>query len=216
MATAADGVIGSLLLIGAGGHAQSCIDVIEREGRFVIAGLVGLPHEVGNSVLGYRVIGSDADLPTLRQRHEFALVTIGQIKTATPRIAAYAQLLALGFALPALVSPGAWVSPHAHVGAGSIVMHGAVVNAGAVVGDNCIINSRALVEHGTVIGSHCHIATGALVNGDVTIGERTFIGSGAVIREGLVIGNDCVIGMGTLVHSGCGDGARLPANGASA
>ena len=27
-----------LLLVGAGGHARACIDVIELEGRFVIAG----------------------------------------------------------------------------------------------------------------------------------------------------------------------------------
>lgn len=204
----------SILLIGAGGHAQACIDVIEREGRFAIAGLVGLPQETGGILLGHKVIGSDADLPELRQRHAFALVTIGQIKTPMPRTAAFGQLLALGFELPVIVSPGAWVSPHARVGNGSIVMHGAIVNAGAVIGDNCIINSRALVEHGSVVGSHCHIATGALVNGDVIIGERTFVGSGAVIREGLSVGSDCVIAMGALVHIACGDGMRLPAKGA--
>ena len=55
----------TILLIGAGGHARACIDVIEQEGRFNIAGLVGLPHEVGSRVLGYPVLGSDIELPDL-------------------------------------------------------------------------------------------------------------------------------------------------------
>jgi hypothetical protein len=39
-----------LLLIGAGGHAKSCIDVIEQENKFKIIGLVGSPNEVGTHV----------------------------------------------------------------------------------------------------------------------------------------------------------------------
>ncbi len=33
-----------IILIGAGGHAESCIDVIEQEDRFEIAGLIGLEN----------------------------------------------------------------------------------------------------------------------------------------------------------------------------
>ena len=44
-----------ILLVGAGGHAMACIDVIELEGRFVVAGLVGEEREVGSHVLGYAV-----------------------------------------------------------------------------------------------------------------------------------------------------------------
>ena len=51
-----------ILLIGAGGHCRSCIDVIEQEGRWDIAGLVGQKDDIGASVLGYKVIASDADL----------------------------------------------------------------------------------------------------------------------------------------------------------
>jgi phage gp45-like len=36
-----------LILIGAGGHSRSCIDVIEQEGKYRIAGLVGAKDEVG-------------------------------------------------------------------------------------------------------------------------------------------------------------------------
>ena len=39
-----------LILIGAGGHARSCIDVIEQEGKFKITGIVGLESELGLQV----------------------------------------------------------------------------------------------------------------------------------------------------------------------
>ncbi len=200
-----------LLLIGAGGHALSCIDVIEQDSRFSIIGLIGLPAEQGSQRLGYNVIGTDTDLAALLATAAHALVTIGQIKSPALRIAMFERLQQLGFALPTIVSPHAYVSPHARLGVGTVVMHGAVVNAGAVVGDNCIINTRALVEHGASIGSHCHVATGALVNGDAAVGAGSFIGSGTVVREGIRIGKQCLIGMGQLVRADCADGSRVPA-----
>ena len=36
----------SLIVIGAGGHAKSCIDVIEQHGHYSIGGLVGMPAEI--------------------------------------------------------------------------------------------------------------------------------------------------------------------------
>jgi sugar O-acyltransferase (sialic acid O-acetyltransferase NeuD family) len=201
----------SILLIGAGGHAQSCIDVIEQEGRYRIAGLVGLPREVGSNAFGHPVLGTDSELPDLQKDIRYALVTVGQIKTAKPRITLFQLAQQLGFSMPTIASPSAYVSPHATLGAGTIVMHGAVINAGAVVGSNCILNSRALVEHGTAIGDHCHIATAAVVNGDAKIGAGTFIGSGVGVRESIEIGENCVIGMGQTVLADCPDGYRMPA-----
>lgn len=189
-----------ILLVGAGGHARACIDVIEQEGRFAIAGLVGMPDEIGGDVLGYPVLGSDADLPALHERSPNALVTLGQIQSPEPRIQLYSLLERLGYALPTVVSPFGHVSPHANLGAGSIVMHGAIVNAGARVGRNCILNSRALVEHDAVVEDHCHISTGVLVNGGARVGEGSFVGSGSVLKEGITLGERCLVGMGLAVR----------------
>jgi hypothetical protein len=40
----------SLLLIGGGGHCRTCIDVIETEGKYKIAGIVKLIGENSYSV----------------------------------------------------------------------------------------------------------------------------------------------------------------------
>lgn len=199
-----------ILLIGAGGHARACADVIEQEGRFVVKGMVGLPQEVGSQVLGYPVLGTDEDLPGLINADTKVLITIGQIKTPEPRIRIFNLLRQLGGVLPVIVSPHAYVSSHSNLKEGTIVMHGVVINANAVVGRNCIINSQSLIEHDVTIEDHCHISTGTTVNSGVSIGTGTFIGSNSSIRQSIKIGDRCLIGMGQQVISDCEMGAHIP------
>lgn len=198
-----------IILIGAGGHAKACIDVIEQEGRFSIIGLVGQEHEVDSKILGYSVIGTDSDLPALFSKSKNAIVTIGQIKDPQPRMRLFESLNQNGFTLPNIISPIAYVSSHATIGVGTIVMHGAIVNAGANVERNCIINSKALIEHDVVINDHCHISTGVILNGAVHIGARTFIGSGSEIHQCVNIGEQCIIGMGQQVFADCETETRV-------
>ncbi len=183
-----------LLLIGSGGHARSLIELIESAAHWRIHGLVGLPQQCGSSVLGYPVIGSDADLPLLVEDCSAAVLAIGQLPDPAPRQRLAAQLERLGYEFPVLISPHAVVSRHTYLGPGTTVAHGVIVNAGAVVGDHCILNSRALIEHDVQIGNHCHVSTGVLVNGGVRVGSGSFIGSGAIIREGLELPPLSVIG----------------------
>lgn len=200
----------TLLLVGAGGHARACIDVIEQGGRFRILGLVDNdPQLRGQSVLGYPVLGGDADLPALLAECPRALVTVGQIGAPTVRRKLFAALRRLGAALPAVVSPHAVLSRHARLADGVLLGHGAVVQAGATVGSNSIVNSRALIEHDAQVGEHCHVATGALVNGGVVIEEGAFVGSGAILREGIRIGAGAFVGAGSLVAADCPPGSTI-------
>lgn len=201
-----------IILIGAGGHAHACIDVIEQNGQYQITGLVGKSAEMHTRHFGYSVIATDGDLPQLAKDYQYALITVGQIQTPNHRMRLYQQATELGFQLPAIIAPSAHVSRHAAIGAGTIVMHGAIVNAGATVGNNCIINTRALLEHDATVQDHCHISTGAILNGDVHIAVGSFIGSGCIIKEGVTIGNRCIIGIGLAVRRNQADHARFVGN----
>jgi sugar O-acyltransferase (sialic acid O-acetyltransferase NeuD family) len=194
-----------LILIGAGGHAHACIDVIEQHNEFSIAGLVGMPEEMGTSHLGYSVIATDGDLQQLAKEYLYAFIAVGQILSPSIRIKLYEQAAELGFQFPIIIAPTAHVSHHATVGAGTIVMHGAFVNAAAKVGNNCIINTHALIEHDATVGDHCHISTGVILNGRVNVGADSFVGSGSVVRDGVSIGKGCVVGMGLSVRSDQGE-----------
>lgn len=200
-----------ILLLGAGGHARACIDVLEQEDRFSVAGLVGLPHEVGTRILGYPVLGTDTDVLALLGDCANALVTVGQIKGPEPRMRLFDLIEKFRCPAPTIVSPRAYVSNHAKLGAGTIVMHGAVINAGATVGRNCIINSQSLIEHDCVIADHCHIATAVAINSGVQIGAGTFVGSNSSVRQSINIGQRCLIGMGQRVLADCEAGTCIPA-----
>jgi sugar O-acyltransferase (sialic acid O-acetyltransferase NeuD family) len=199
----------SLILIGAGGHARACIDVIEHLNVFEIAGLIGKEEELQNEYMGYHVIASDNDLPALAKQYEYAIITVGQIESGLVRQRLYRQALALGFKFPTIISPTAYVSHHALVGDGTIVMHGAIVNASATVGNNCIVNTNALIEHDVIVEDNCHISTGAIVNGTANIGFGSFVGSGSIIKQGARLGSNSVVGMGIAVRHNHAENSRI-------
>lgn len=188
-----------IVLVGGGGHCASCIDVIEQEGQFQIVGIIDMPDKRDTTLLGYPIIGNDEELPKLVETYQYFLVTLGQIKSPQRRIVLFERLLQLGAKLPIIASPHAYISRHATVGAGTIVMHNALINAGATVGTNCIINSCALIEHDAVVGDHCHISTGSILNGGTQVAECTFVGSGSVVRDNIRIGSHSLIGGGVSV-----------------
>lgn len=185
-----------LILIGGGGHCKSCIDVIERENKYRIAGIVDTHEKKKQHVLGYEIIACDDELTELSKQCPNFLITVGQIRNPAVRISLFNRLKKENVCFPAIVSPRAYISLHASIGEGTVVMHGVVVNAGAVIGKNCIINTSAIIEHDAVIGDHCHISTSCVVNGGAKIGNCSFVGSNTVVREYIEIGENSVIGAG--------------------
>lgn len=53
-----------IILIGGGGHCKSCIDVIEQQGEYQIAGIVDMPKNLYQKVVGYEVIATDERSPS--------------------------------------------------------------------------------------------------------------------------------------------------------
>lgn len=188
----------NLILIGGGGHCKSVIDVAESAG-YNILGVLDMPKEVGKSILDYKVIGTDDDIPQYIDKTEF-IITVGFIKNPAIRVRIYNKVKETGGKLATIVASTAHVSRYASLGDGTVVMHQAVVNAGAKVGDNCILNSFCNIEHDVVIGDQCHVSTGTMVNGDCKVGDRVFIGSQSVLANGISIGNDIIVGAGSVVR----------------
>jgi len=195
-----------ILIVGSGGHAKACIDLIESEGRFEIVGIVGLPEEVGSKILQYEVVYSDDDLHKLAKQN--ACIGVGQVGDASTRKRLYHHLKNLGFQMPSIQAPSSYVSKHAYVGEGTLIFQGAVVGVNSRIGCNAIINTKAQVEHDVVVGDHTHISTGVILNGGVKVGDQTFIGSGSVLRQSIKVGNNALIGMGSKVIADVLDGSQ--------
>ena len=190
-----------LLLIGAGGHCRSCIDLISCIPDFDIAGVVDRDGSDLKEVMGHSIIGTDSKLEVLLEKFNQVHITVGQIKTPKIRMSLFNRAKSYGAEFPVLVSPSAYLSQTAKIEEGSVLMHLTIINSEAEVGKNCIINNKALIEHDTIIGSHCHISTGVLINGGVVIEEGCFVGSGAIIHEGVKIGRNSIIGAGQVVKT---------------
>lgn len=187
-----------LILIGGGGHCKSVIEVAESIGR-TIQGILDVPSEVGKQVLGYPIIDTDASIPDFVNTCEF-VVTVGFIKNPALRTGLFNKVIEAGGTLATLVASTAYVSRHAKIGKGTVVMHHAFVNAGAEVGDNVILNTFCNIEHNAYVGHQCHVSTGVMVNGDCKIGNNCFIGSQSVLANGISICDDVLVGAGSLVR----------------
>ena len=186
-----------IILIGAGGHCESCIEIIEKEKKFKILGLVD--NKKKGFFLGYKILGSDKDLLKLRSLTDNSFVTLGQIKNYEKRKKIFKKLLKLKFYIPQIISNHSYISKKTLIKNGVIVMNGCIINSGSVIGNNCIINNGSIIEHNVIIGDNCHISVGAIINGNARIGNNCFIGSGAIIKNKISIGNNCIIGMGKVV-----------------
>ena len=188
-----------IILIGGGGHCKSVIDVIEQEGKFQIIGIVDKSELLGVKVLGYPVIGNDSDLADLSKKYRYALVTVGQIKSSSLRVKLFKLAVKVGLTMPNIISPRAYVSKHAMIGQGTVIMHDALVNANAKIGENCIINSKALIEHDAIIEDFCHIATNAVINGAAIVRQGSFLGSGVITKQSVKVKKNSFIKAGSLV-----------------
>lgn len=68
---------GGIILVGGGGHCKACIDVIEKENKYKIAGIIDIREKLHQKVLGCEIIATDDDLPRLVKEYDYFLITIG-------------------------------------------------------------------------------------------------------------------------------------------
>ena len=186
-----------IVLIGGGGHCHSVIDVIEQTNKYEIIGIVDTKENIGKKVLDYKVIACDDDLKTIFKTCKNAIITVGQIELNKIRVRIYNKLKQIGFNLPVIISPLAYVSKHSIIEEGTVILHHALVNANVKIGKNCIINTKALIEHDCIVEDNCHISTASVINGGVIVKENSFFGSNATSKQSIEI--DGFIKAGSLV-----------------
>lgn len=188
----------NIVLVGGGGHCISAIDIIENGNEFKILGI--LDSKIKEShLLGYKILGGDNLIPELVNENTYFLITVGQIKSYNARENIAKNLTENNAKLATVISCLSYVSKHAQIEEGTIIMNHAVVNAKSKIGKNCIINTKANIEHGVSIGEFCHISTCAVVNGDSTVKRGTFVGSNATISNGIIINENSIISAGEYI-----------------
>lgn len=187
-----------ILLLGGGGHFRSVLDSLMSLESYDEIGIID--RDTAASVPGVHVVGTDDDLPRLREAGwQSAFITVGSVGATGLRRKLFALAKEAGFLMPSIIDRTAIIARGTMIGEGVFVGKRAVVNFGSVIGDGAIVNTGAIVEHDCAVGAFAHISPGAVLCGQVAIGADTHVGAGSVIRQGIRIGGGSLIGAGSVV-----------------
>lgn len=185
----------SIIIIGAGGHAKSCIDVINSTKKFKIKYLIGENKFNNHKIFSFKNIINIENTDKLIKNFKKLniLIGVGQLKTGKKRNKLYQFYKKKGCNFPKIISSNSYVSKFSRIQEGTIIMHGVIININSIIGKNCIINSKSLIEHDCVIGDNVHVSTGVIINGGVKVGDNSFIGSGSIIKQNRKIPKNSII-----------------------
>ena len=191
-----------ICILGSGGHAASCIDLIESTKKFEILGIIPQKNDKNlekEFLKKYQIIGIDNDYKKISNVCKNIVIGISFYKDLSLRSKMFKDLKKAGFKLPIICSPRSHISLGAKIDEGTQIFHSVTINKNVIIGKNCIINSHALIEHDVIIDQNSQISTGVIVNGGCTIKENSFIGSGSILRENILIKKKSFIKMGPIV-----------------
>ena len=187
-----------IAIFGCGGHSSVVVEACKARGLTVTSYLVEKGFSASSLELSNHVVVLDYESPLC-----FDTVGAQQIALAIgenhARLRWCKRLLQLGFELPPLIHPIAWVSPSAILQPGTFIGAGAIVQACVHIGMAGLVNTSSVVEHHGDLGVGVHIAPGAILAGNVKVGHLALVGAGAVIRDHVAIGKEAVIGAGAVV-----------------
>ncbi len=183
-----------IIIIGGGGHAKMCIDIIRQMKTYYLAGIIDSKLGIGTTTLGVPVIGRDKELEKLfKQGIKFAVIGFGALHKPSIRQETFQTLKRIGYFLPNLIHPSAIIEPSAILGEGNQIMAGSIIGSDVRVKNNCIINSGSIVSHDSYLHNNVHITPGAMLAGSVKVGTNTVIGMGVTILLNVEIGSNVVI-----------------------
>ena len=193
-----------IIIFGAGGHSNSCIDVILEEKKFRILFIVD-DKKKNTKKFNFNV-KTLYDFEKDFKKSDNLFLGVGLIKNANKRWSLIKKLKKYNLKFSKIISPFSYVSKYSKISEGTIVMHNSLINSNVTIMEQTIINTSSIIEHDVHIGKNCHISTGAIVNGGSKVGDHTFIGSGSIIHQNIKIGSNCLIGAGKVIKK------NLPSN----
>jgi len=188
-----------VVIIGAGGHGLETADLLAHcgLGDRAIEGFLDDDERLRGSVVhGHPVVGGVAWLEQADPAAFDIFIGIG-IPEQHKRIAEHA--MSLGFSLPSLISPLAFVSAHAKIGIGVKIMPFSAVGPAAVINDHCLLYYHSSVAHGTTVGKYSVLCSGVQIAGSVNVKEGCWVGIGASVIQGVTLGKWSYIGAGAAV-----------------
>ncbi|MFA0961159.1 acetyltransferase [Roseivirga sp. BDSF3-8] len=190
----------NIVLFGGGFQANSCIDIIEKEGKYKVVGIIDSGAEIGSDLYGYPVIGRQEDIVALMETYDIkgGLVSIGD-NYARKFVRDFIISKVPDFNFVNAIHPSVPIGRNTKIGKGVVAMAGVIINAETEIEDFCILSTGAQLEHNCYMGEFSHLSAGSVTGGKVRIGRFATITLNVTIIDRLSIGENTVVGSGAVV-----------------
>lgn len=189
-----------IVIIGGGNQAHYTIDIINKEGKYEIVGIIDSEHEIGEDRFGYKIIGRQENLTDLIEKYaiEGGIISVGDNWV---RYHIAQQILSRNpdFNFMNALHPSVIIGDNVNVGAGVVAMAGVILNPKAKIGNFAFLATGAQIEHDCVIEDFASVSAGSILGGYVHVKKYAAITLGVTIVDRVSIGENSVIGSGSLV-----------------
>ncbi len=175
-----------IVVVGAGGHGKSVADSLLLQDEYELVGFLDDAYPAVADVWSFPVLGkvTAEALQLLKVNVSNVVVAIGNNEL---REKMFKLLIGLGFKMPSVVRPNAFVSPRAILGNGCMVMANAVIGTEARLGEGVIVNSGAIVDHHAVVDDFGHLGVNASMAGGAYLGRSAWAQAGVSLGYGISI-----------------------------
>ena len=190
----------NIIIVGSSGHAKVIIDIIEKEGKYKIIGLLDAFKKPGMVSFGYQIIGKEENLPTLIKKYSVigGIIAIGD-NWVRNQVCQKIRIIIPDFFFIRAIHPSAILARNVNIGQGTVLMAGVIVNSDTQIGDFCILNTNSSIDHDSKMEDFSSLAPNSTAGGNVSIGAFSAISLGANIIHKISIGEHTVIGAGATV-----------------
>jgi len=190
----------NIIIIGSSGHAKVVIDIIEKENKYNIIGLIDAFRPIGDTVFDYKVLGVENDLVRLTAEYKLygCIIAIGDnwVRNIVSN-----KIIELELQLEFIntIHPSAVFGRDVSIGKGTVVAANSMIGSSTKIGDFCIIGTTSSIGHDGEMGNFSSVAPGVNTGGNVSIGKCSALSLGAKVIHNITIGEHSVIGAGSLV-----------------
>ena len=189
-----------IILIGGGTHVQYSIDIIQKENKYQILGIVDDNIKVGDELFGFPILGGKEDLQVITKKYNVnnGIITIGD-NWIRKNIFDYVSDLVPSFKWVNAIHPSVIIGSNVTLGVGVIAMAGVIFNPGAFIGNFTFYATGCQIEHDCNIGDFASVSAGSVLGGFVSVGKYSAITMNVTIFDRLSIGDNTVVGSASLV-----------------
>ncbi len=189
-----------IVLIGGGNQCHYTADIINKEDKYNIIGVIDSVHEIGSKVFGYKVLGRQENIKELIDKYgiEGGVISIGD-NWARYCVSSQIKKLVPLFNFVNAIHPSVVIGENVDIGEGVVAMAGCIINPKSKIGNFTFFATGAQVDHDCNINNFASISAGSITGGYVTLGKYSAITLGVTVIDRLKIGSNTVVGAGSLV-----------------